>query len=90
MFILLPFKKPRRMTNIVNKKGKLNYSSLKYDLNDLFSDTPIFDAPVQTFDQSYYKDHLWSKVTKAVLDPVSNKMWVTLYKREKSQEKWLK
>lgn len=41
-----PLHIPSIQPDIVNEKGKLEISKVKYDLNQLFNHTPSFDEPV--------------------------------------------
>ncbi|CAI2385322.1 unnamed protein product [Moneuplotes crassus] len=52
----------------MNDKGKVELSRLKYDLNELFDDTPIFEAPlIEYADMSHQKS--WKGVAGIILSP---------------------
>ena len=56
--------------DIVNKEGKIVYEQYKYDLNDLFNQTPTFYEPNVAFKaKQSQNDSLWGKVADFVLSP---------------------
>ena len=50
------------------RKKKVNFKELKYNLDDLFNNTPVFDAPVFDFTDNH-PNKAWTMIANAIFDP---------------------
>ena len=49
-------------------RRKVDFKDLKYNLDDLFNNTPVFDTPVFDFTEHHpYKS--WTMIANAIFDP---------------------
>ena len=39
--------------DFIDENKKLKYAKLKYDLNDLFTNTPLFDSPPESYEDTH-------------------------------------
>lgn len=53
--------------NIEPGTRKVQFERLRYNLDDLFNHTPIFDTPLP--DYSEKRDQSWTKIANAIFDP---------------------
>lgn len=52
------------------KTKKVDFSKLKYDLDDLFNNTPVFNYPWMSYAQKQGFD--WSSMSSKILSPFKN------------------
>ena len=55
--------------NVIDEHGRINYSKFKYNLADLFSQTPVFEGPPLMFDEKESAASKWKQVSQLVLNP---------------------
>ena len=55
-----------KVTFIDPDTGKIHFDRLKYDLDDLFENTPVFGAPEILLEK---QNRPWSRIANAILSP---------------------
>ena len=67
----------------INEEGKVDFTKLKYNLNDLFHNTPKFEVPLIDFDFEDNRDPLLNhqpRNNNSTLNPIYYKRSMIVYK----------